>query len=128
NAPDGTYPGPAHAAVPLQINPDRPLDYGRREGDLSAAEQQVGFDLVGRLNRLRGVAYPDDPALAARIQSYELAFRMQRSLPDVLNFNAETEATRRLYGLDQPVTRDFGMQLLAARRLVERGVRFVQIQ
>jgi hypothetical protein len=128
NARDAHYLGPAHDAVPLQINPDRPLDYGRPEGDQTAAEQRVGFDLVGRLNRQRGVQYPDDPALAARIQSYELAFRMQRSLPDVLNLNAESEETRRLYGLDQPVTRDFGMQLLAARRLVERGVRFVQIQ
>jgi hypothetical protein len=128
NARDGHYLGPAHDAVPLAINPSRPLDYGRPEGDLSEREQRVGFNLVGRLNRLRQVEYPDDPALAARIQSYELAFRMQRSLPEVLNFNAETEATRRLYGLDQSQTRDFGMQLLAARRLVERGVRFVQIQ
>ncbi len=128
NARDGHYLGPAHDAVPLAINPSRPLDYGRPEGDVTAAEQRVGFDLVGRLNRLRGVEYPADPALTARIQSYELAFRMQRSLPDVLNFAAETEETRRLYGLDQPHTRDFGQQLLAARRLVERGVRFVQIQ
>jgi hypothetical protein len=128
NARDGHYLGPAHDAVPLRIDPTRPLDYGRPEGDQTGAEQQVGFDLVGRLDRLRGVQYPDDPALAARVQSYELAFRMQRSLPDVLNFAAETEATRRLYGLDQPATRDFGMQLLAARRMVERGVRFVQIQ
>jgi len=128
NARDGHYLGPAHDAVPLQINPDRPLDFGRPEGDQSAAEQRVGFGLVSRLNRLRGVAYPDDPALTARIQSYELAFRMQRSLPEVLTFGAETEATRRLYGLDRPETRDFGMQLLAARRLVERGVRFIQIQ
>jgi hypothetical protein len=128
NARDGHYLGPAHDAVPLTINPSRPLDYGRPEGDLTEAEQRVGFELVGRLNRLRGVEYPSDPALAARIQSYELAFRMQRSLPEVLNFNAETEATRRLYGLDEAPTRAFGTQLLAARRLVERGVRFVQIQ
>jgi hypothetical protein len=128
NARDGHYLGPAHDAVPLRIDPDRPLDYGRPEGDVTADEQRVGFDLVGRLNRLRGVEYPDDPALAARIQSYELAYRMQRSLPDVLNFSAESEQTRRLYGLDQAHTRDFGMQLLAARRMVERGVRFVQVQ
>ena len=95
---------------------------------MTADEQRVAFNLVGRLNRLRAIEYPNDPALAARIQSYELAFRMQRSLPDVLNFNDETEATRRLYGIDRPETRDFGMQLLASRRLVERGVRFVQIQ
>jgi hypothetical protein len=128
NARDGHYLGPAHDAVPLQVNPDRPLEFGRPEGDLSAAEQQVGFELVDRLNRLRGVTYPEDRALAARIQSYELAFRMQRSLPEVLRFGTETEATRRLYGLNRPETREFGMQLLAARRLVERGVRFVQIQ
>jgi hypothetical protein len=128
NLRDGHYLGPAHDAVPLTINPARPLEYGRPEGDQTADEQRVGFDLVGRLNRLRGVQYPDDPALAARIQSYELAFRMQRSLPEVLDFNAETEETGRLYGLDRPETRDFGNQLLAARRLVERGVRFVQIQ
>src|SRR4029078_3755305 len=98
------------------------------QGDVRGAEKRVGFDLVGRLNRLRGVEYPDDPALTARIQSYELAYRMQRSLPDVLNFASETEATRRLYGLDQAPTQAFGTQLLAARRLVERGVRFIQIQ
>lgn len=128
NIRDGWYLGPAHDAVPLRVDPANPLDYGRPEGDQSAEEQRIGFNLVGRLNRLRGVQYPDDPALAARIQSYELAFRMQRSLPEVLNFNAETEETRRLYGLDRAETRDFGMQLLASRRLVERGVRFIQIQ
>src|SRR5262249_13151274 len=61
-------------------------------------------------------------------QSYELAFRMQRSLPDVLNFKDETEETKRLYGIDRPETRDFGLQMLAARRFVERGVRFIQGQ
>jgi hypothetical protein len=128
NNRDGHYLGPAHDAVPLRIDPANPLDYGRPEGDQSADEQRVGFNLVGRLNRLRGVQYPDDPALAARIQSYELAFRMQRSLPEVLRFSDETQETQRLYGLDRPETREFGMQLLASRRLVERGVRFIQIQ
>jgi hypothetical protein len=128
NARDGHYLGPEHDAVPLRIDPSNPLDYGRPERDLKAEEQQLGFDLVGKLNRLRGVEYPDDPALTARIKSYELAFRMQRSVPDVMRFSDETEETRRLYGLDQPETRAFGMQLLAARRFVERGVRFIQIQ
>ena len=58
------------------------------------AEQQIGFDLVGRLNRLQAVEYPDDPALAARIKSYELAFRMQTSVPEVLDFADETAATQ----------------------------------
>src|SRR5262249_52496504 len=102
--------------------------YGKPEGELSRGEQKIGFDLVGRLNRLRGVEYPDDAALTARIKAYELAFRMQTSVPDVLQFSEETDETSWLYGLDQPHTRDFGMQLLAARRFVERGVRFIQIQ
>src|SRR4029077_13973933 len=69
----------------------------------------------------------DDIKLRARIKSYELAFRMQTAVPDILNFEAESESIRRLYGLDHDVTRPFGQQLLAARRLVERGVRFIQI-
>jgi hypothetical protein len=128
NAKDGHYLGPAHDAVPLRIDPRSPLDYGKPEGDVQEAEQQVRFDLVGKLNRLRAVEYPDDPALNARIQSYELAFRMQKSLPEALDFARETEETRKLYGLDQAPTQAFGAQLLAARRLVERGVRFIQIQ
>ena len=128
NARDGHYLGPEHDAVPIRVDPANPLDFGRPEGDLSAAEQQVNFNLVGRLNKLRGVEYPNDPALTARIKAYELAFSMQTSVPDVLKFTEETEETKNLYGLDDAATRDFGMQLLASRRLVERGVRFIQIQ
>src|SRR5579871_1491392 len=128
NARDGHYLGPAHDAVPLRIDPANPLDYGRPELARQVEEQRIGAELVGKLNRLRQVEYPDDPALAARIKAYELAFRMQTSIPEVLRFADETEETRRLYGLDEPHTRAFGMQLLASRRLVERGVRFIQIQ
>src|SRR5262245_3661687 len=128
NLKDGHYLDPSHDAVPVRVDPANPLDYGKPEGPVSAAEQRIGFDLVGRLNKLRANQYPDDPALDARIKSYELAFRMQRSLPEVLDFSKETEATKKLYGIDQPATKDFGMQMLAARRLVERGVRFVQVQ
>lgn len=66
--------------------------------------------------------------MAARIASYELAFRMQTSVPDIVDFSKEAEETKSLYGLDQPHCREFAGQLLAARRLVERGVRFIQIQ
>ena len=128
NARDGYYLGPQHDAIPITVNPERPLEFGRPEGDMTEPEQRVGFDLVGRLNRLRGNAFPNDPALEARIKSYELAFRMQRSLPEVLDFRQETQETHRLYGLDRPETREFGQQMLAARRLVERGVRFIQVQ
>jgi hypothetical protein len=128
NKKDGHYLGPRHDAVPLKIDPANPLDYGKPELARSAEEQRIGFELVDKLNRLKGVEYPHDPALAARIQAYELAFRMQRSVPEALNFADETEETKKLYGLDTPHAKEFGMQLLAARRLVERGVRFIQIQ
>ncbi len=69
----------------------------------------------------------EDPAIAARIASYELAFRMQSEAPDAVDLARETAETRRLYGLDDPKTEDFGTRCLLARRLVERGVRFVQV-
>lgn len=128
NAKDGHYLGPAHDAIPLRIDPANPLDFGKPASGTPAAQQQVGFELVNELNRLKELEYPGDAALQARIRSYELAFRMQSSIPDVLNFADETQATQELYGLHQPATRDFGMQMLATRRLVERGVRFIQVQ
>jgi hypothetical protein len=128
NKKDGHYLGPAHDAVPLRIDPANPLDFGRPERPFSREAQQVGFDLVEQLNGLTGVEYPDDAATAARIASYELAFRMQRSVPQVVDFADETEETKKLYGLDLPHCKEFGAQLLAARRFVEQGVRFIQIQ
>ncbi|MFM7057095.1 MAG: DUF1501 domain-containing protein [Planctomycetota bacterium] len=128
NAKDGHYLGPEHDAVPIRIDPNNPLDYGRAPSGVTPDQQRIGFQLAGQLNRIRGRHYPGDSALEARIKSYELAYRMQMSVPETLSFNTETPATQHLYGLDQPGTRDFGMQMLAARRLVERGVRFIQIQ
>jgi Protein of unknown function (DUF1501) len=128
NKRDGHYLGPAHDAVPLRIDPNNPIDYGRPEKPFTADSQAIGLDLLRDLNTLRGVEYPSDPAMAARIASYELAFRMQRSVPEVMDFADETVETRAMYGLDLPHCRDFGSQLLAARRFVERGVRFIQIQ
>jgi hypothetical protein len=128
NKSDGHYLGPAHDAVPLRIDPANPLDFGRPERPFSSEAQAVGGKLIRELNTLRGVEYPDDPALAARIAAYELAFRMQHSVPGVIDFSQETAATKKMYGLDRPHCREFAGQLLAARRFVERGVRFVQIQ
>jgi uncharacterized protein (DUF1501 family) len=125
---DGLYLGPAHDAVPLRIDPANPLDFGKSARPLSSAAQNVSMDLIRELNGLRGVEYPDDPAMAARVASYELAYRMQHALPDALDFSGETDETKALYGLDLAHCRDFGAQLLSARRLVERGVRFIQIQ
>lgn len=128
NARDGHYLGPAYDAVPLRIDPNRPVDFVRPEMEVDTTAQQIGFDLVGQLNRASAQRFPDDAALQARIRSYELAFRMQTSLPEVLRIQNETAETQNLYGLSNATTRDFGMQCLVARRLVERGVRFVQIQ
>ena len=128
NKRDGHYLGPAHDAVPLRVDPANPLDFGQPERPFPAPAQEIGGNLVRELNNLRAIEYPQDAALAARIASYELAFRMQRSVPEVMDFSKETAETQALYGLELPHCREFGGQLLAARRLVERGVRFVQIQ
>lgn len=124
---DGHYLGPAYDSVKLQIDPSNPLDYAKPEFDLSVQRQRLGFDLVHRLNELTQQRYPDDATLDARIKSYELAFRMQTAVPDVIRFDGETQATKKLYGLDQKETKAFGEQLLAARRFAEQGVRFIQI-
>jgi hypothetical protein len=128
NKRDGHYLGPAYDAVPLRVDPSNPLDFSRPGQPVSAEARQLGRSLIKRLNVLRAAEYPDDPALAARIASYELAFRMQKSVPEVVDFSQETAETKSLYGMDHAPTKNFGMQLLAARRLVERGVRFVQVQ
>ena len=128
NKRDGHYLGPAHDAVPLRIDPNNPLDFSRPERAFTSESLSVGKELIGRLNALRSIEYPNDPAMDARIASYELAFRMQQSIPEAVDFSKETAETQALYGINQAESKDFGMQLLAARRLIERGVRFIQIQ
>jgi uncharacterized protein (DUF1501 family) len=90
-------------------------------------ERNAQLQALGKLNELAGVEYPDDPALRARIQSYELAARMQTSVPETLELSKENEETKRRYGIDRPETKSFGTLCLTARRLAERGVRFVQV-
>jgi hypothetical protein len=121
------YLGPEHDGVRLAVDPKNPLLFASRGKDTSADVQSAEFDLLGRLNRLAGIEYPDDPQLRARIKSYELAFRMQTSVPEVVDLAKESAATRKLYGLDNATTKPFGELCLAARRLVEKGVRFVQV-
>ncbi|MGI8603410.1 MAG: DUF1501 domain-containing protein [Verrucomicrobiales bacterium] len=124
---DAHYLGPAFEAVDIKVDPANPLAYARPDGQVTGDEQSLKFSLINRLNRLSEHRYPGDEKLAARIKSYELAFRMQTSVPEIMRLDEESENVRRLYGLDRDVTRPFGQQLLAARRFVERGVRFVQI-
>ncbi len=86
-----------------------------------------GLALLNKLNREHLAHAQGDSRLDARIASYELAAKMQLSAPDVLNLGGETEATKKMYGLDEKTTEDFGRNCLTARRLLERGVRFVQV-
>ncbi len=90
-------------------------------------EQRKWLSLVERLNEKHLERNPADTELAARIHSYELAFRMQTHATDAIDIAKESAATRKLYGVDQQPTEYFGRQALMARRLVERGVRYVQI-
>ena len=124
---DGHYLGPAHDAVKLKVDPKNPLAFAKPEEKITAKEQRRGFGLVNQLNRLTAKKFPHDPVLEARIKSYELAYRMQTAVPEVINFDSESEQTKKLYGFDQKETKPFGEQLLAARRLVEKGTRFIQI-
>jgi hypothetical protein len=121
------YLGPEYAGVRLHMEAKEPLPFVAPPKGMTRADQEAEFGLLGRLNRLAGIDYPDDPALRARIKSYELAFGMQTAVPETLQLDKESDATRKLYGIDQGVTRPFGQLCLAARRLVERGVRFVQV-
>ena len=99
----------------------------RPPGDLPAEEQRARLDHLAKLNDLDLRKYPASSELAARISSYELAYRMQGCAPEAVDFSREPESVKKLYGLDNPVTTPFGQQCLMARRLVERGVRFVQL-
>jgi len=92
---------------------------------VSPEQQRRTFDLVKKLNEQD--LDPTDTDLQARISSYELAFRMQREAPEAVDLSKESEKTREAYGLNRKHTADFGTRLLLARRLVERGVRFVQV-
>src|SRR5579872_4435088 len=94
------YLGPEHAGVQLSTDPRNPLPFAGPGSDVYREEQQEEFALLGRLNRLAGVEYPDDAGLAARIKAYELAFHMQTAVPDVVNCEKETAAVQNLYGLE----------------------------
>jgi len=122
------YLGPEFTGVRLNVDPKNPLPFIRPPADgISHEEQVANLSLLGKLNHLAGVDYPDDANLRARIKSYELAFQMQSSIPETLQLERESDFTKRLYGIDRPHTKAFGEQCLAARRLAERGVRFIQL-
>jgi len=97
-----------------------------RPSDLPAADQRAQLDLAARLNAAHAVRHPGEEDLQARIESFEMAYRMQSEAVEAVDLSTEPKETKALYGLDHEVTRPYGEKLLLARRLVERGVRFVQ--
>jgi hypothetical protein len=118
---------PASHQGTLMRGGDAPiLDLKPPESTSTAQERRV-LDLVGRLNAHHIQSRGDDAELAARIQAYELAFRMQSAAPEAVDLSREPAETTALYGLDDRKTAEFGARCLLARRLIERGVRFVQL-
>jgi hypothetical protein len=104
-----------------------PINNMARPGDVSDAQQRAQLALINRLNRRHYEQSPQEAELAARIESFELAYRMQMAAPEALDISKEPEAIRAMYGVDDKRCAHFARQCLMARRLVERGVRFVQI-
>lgn len=102
----------------LNLNPSQPIP---------PAVQRENLDLLAKLNRRHQQDFAYESSLEARIQNYELAARMQLAATETLDLSRETPATRKMYGLDEPETAGYGLRCLMARRLVESGVRFVQI-
>jgi hypothetical protein len=123
----GNYLGPQYDGVNLALDPSNPLPFGKRRADMLADEQANEFDYIRQVNELAAVEYPDDPDLAARIRSYELAYRMQSAVPEAVDFADETPETLKMYGIGQPTTEAAGRRMLAARRFAERGVRFTLV-
>jgi hypothetical protein len=117
----GVYQGTA-------LNPKGdPIDNLTRPKELSPQRQRAQLDLLASLNRQHQEQHTTEAELTARIESFELAYRMQMQAPEVLDISREPEATRKLYGIDDKRCTHFATQCLMARRLVESGVRFVQI-
>ena len=104
-----------------------PIENLHRAAEMTDGAQRSQLDLLGKLNRRHLERHPAETELAARIESFELAYRMQMAAPDALDLAKESQETQKLYGLDNPKCVHFAKQCLTARRLVERGVRFVQI-
>jgi hypothetical protein len=106
---------------------NEPIPHLNTPEGITEAQQRGKLDFLNQLNRHFAQQHPEQSELEARIASYELAFRMQAAAPEAIDLSHETAATQQLYGLDDKETAPFGRLCLLARRLVERGVRFVQL-
>jgi hypothetical protein len=118
---------PASYQGTLMRSGDSPILDLRPASGLSRPEQRGVLDFISQLNAHHSGERGEDGELDARVRTYELAYRMQSAAPEAVDISKETEETKRLYGLDDRRSAEFGMRCLLARRLVERGVRFVQL-
>ncbi len=120
------YLPPYFQGTPLRGSGSPILDITPALG-INREHQRHNLDLLADLNNGHAEKHPGHDDLSARLNSYELAYRMQTEVPDVMDLSGENKETRALYGLDDPVTADFGRRCLLARKLVQKGVRFVQL-
>jgi len=116
-----------HQGVPFRTQSPEAIADLRPPASISATAREAELRMLADANRTFAEAHAGDSAFAARLRSYELAARMQSSIPEATGFEGESEAVRRLYGIDEPANKGFARNCLMARRLLERGVRFVQI-
>jgi Protein of unknown function (DUF1501) len=116
-----------HQGTAFRTAGDEPIANLNTPKGVSPAQRRASLELLSNLNRRFADDNPGDSALAARVRSYELAARMQVSIPEAVRLDNESEETRRMYGMDEPATAAAGRNFLMARRLIERGVRFVQV-
>jgi len=116
-----------HQGVPFRTQSKEPVVDLETPASISADARAADLGMLQRINGAFAEAHPGDRSFAARLRSYELAARMQVSIPEATGLDGESESTRRLYGLDDPANKGFARNCLMARRLLERGVRFVQI-
>jgi hypothetical protein len=117
----------AYQGTVFRSKGDPILDLSAPAKLMSVEQERARLDQLALLNQNFNENYPGISELSARIASYELAYRMQTCAPEAVDLSKESEATKKMYGLDDPVTAGYGRQCLLARRLVERGVRFVQL-
>jgi len=106
---------------------ESPILHLDRPGTIAVGQQTENLSLLKQLNGIIDAQYPEDTELQARVRAYELAARMQETAPEAVDLSKETQATKDSYGLNDEITKGYGTSLLRARRLVERGVRFIQV-
>ncbi len=117
----------AYQGTVFRSSGDPILDLSPPAQYVTPEQERARLDQLAWINQQHAAKHPGSTELAARIASYELAYRMQMCAPEAVDISQESDETKRLYGLDNPVTEGFGKQCLLARRMVERGVRFIQL-